>query len=360
MTSSSRCLIHALLLMTFSVALSAHATTVKLPPPVEDYVEKRLRDCMIYEDKALEVCEVELRRRYKKVPYLSGAQFLQRMAANKNYLKSLSVVSEAQLEEITQTLRALPIDYFEEIDGCMGRAETMSYVLAKKQIFVGNVFARGMIRVESRHLPVTPATIQWGFHVAPFIMVKNANGKIYPYSLDLTLLNGTPRPLNEWLAKLEAAGGSLLELHALKSFESSPTEPGEDVVRSWKDREVSLIEARLREPPYRTIHRGSPLRLDLAESFLKTLEATPLLISNPYERQYEDPEATSFAKSFGDAKLSEIRERIRTELRCEQNQSTECAVYYRDEADHGFCRLQISLPRTEEGPLRVACFPFDR
>lgn len=351
----------AFILMTISVLVSAHATAApKMKLPVEDYVEKNLRDCMMYENKDIDECETQLRVRYKKVPYLTGTEFIERLAKNQSYLRSLTIVSEDQLLELTKELRTLPIDYYDEIDGCAARAELMSYYLAKKRIVTGNVYARGTIRIPSIHIPLTPATIQWGFHVAPFIMVKNSLGKIYPYSLDLTLLNGTPRPLNEWLSKLEAENGYKLELHALKSFETSPTEAGETPVRSWKEKPVSMLEAQLKEPVKTSVHRGSPIRQDLAQKFLKTLESANLEIRNPYERQYEDAELTTFAKAFSSAKQNEIRSRIESELRCENAMGTTCTIYYRDEADHGFCRISMDVPRTTIDKLRVSCFPFDR
>lgn len=329
-------------------------------PSVDDFVEARMRDCMLYEDKDADTCERELRVRYRKTPYLTGARFLERLARDRNYLKTLTVVDSARLPEIVADLLRLPIDYFDEVDGCVSRAGAIAYHLMKTRgIAVGHVFARGSIRVRSVHVPLENAHIRWSFHIAPFVMVRDAAGKIFPYSLDLTLLRGEARPLNEWLDRLERDAPALLELHALKSFESAPREPGDAPVRSWRDRETSMIEERLRAAPVRSVHRGSPVRADLAPEFERILETAPLEIRNPYESVHGDPAPVAFHQAFSPALQETLRARVRGELRCEGNR---CAVHYRDEAGHGFCRIQTEIPRaaTDRDLLRIDCLPFDR
>lgn len=349
--------------MTIFVALIiSHgfaAAGTKPRPPLADYLERHLRDCVMYQGLDVEACETQLERRYRRAPYFTADQFLKSLARDKAYLRELSVVDEAQLATLASELRALPVDYFNEIDGCAERAEGIAYVLWRRHgLKVGQIYARGSLRIRAIHIPLHHATIRWGFHIAPMILVRNAQGRIQPYSLDLTLLAGTPRPLVDWLTRLQADTPLLMEIHHLKGFETAPAEPGDDKINSWNDRATDLIEDRLNLPNTVTVHANSPLRPDLADA------ARRALLDRPLSLRYADDTADGgrprdFTAALNTELRAHVLEKVARELRCEGTSSLRCSVYYEDPGT-GFCRVDVPLASPTATENQIHCYPFDR
>lgn len=344
-----------------TMAAKARQKSPALPskPSLESYVESRLQDCA-YSELSPEDCENEIKSSYRKAPFLSPEDFLSRLQKNKNLLQKLSVVDEVQLPQILEFLRKLRISYVEDIDGCEQRALKISYALFRDLgIKTGQVFVQGHIRLKSRHIPLESAPINWGHHIAPFILLRDSKGRVTPRSLDLTLLPETA-PLVDWLQLLQRDSKELLELHALPGFQTSAPTAFEDTVNSWKDRGLDFLNESLLDAAPVIIHRGSPLRPDLAATFFQEFSTLPILKRNPYEQGYETPEPLLLTNLMTDQQMEQMRSELQKNLRCEAipDGRQRCAYFYINKDEPGFCKAWMDLGFTND-IASIDCFPFE-
>lgn len=79
-------------------------------------------------------------------------------------------------------------------DGCYARAHLMAREFEKQGIHVDKAWLKG-------DLGIPEENIQWNYHVAPLIYVKDENNKITPMIIDPSVFP-TPVPLDTWVKKI--------------------------------------------------------------------------------------------------------------------------------------------------------------
>ncbi len=104
----------------------------------------------------------------------------------------LTVVSQKQAKELFEMLtRRTDIPYGYADDGCYVRAHQAAKVLESSGIISGKILFEGKGKFAANSPTHPGKKIVWdsGFHVVPFVLVKNANGKIEPMVLDPTFFH---------------------------------------------------------------------------------------------------------------------------------------------------------------------------
>jgi hypothetical protein len=350
------------LILSICGVVHATSSTVFEKPSLQEYLDRHLSGCTQFSRLSFEQCEAIVTKNYKRAPFFTANQFVAQLAKNKALTRTLTIVTEEQLFKLTQELLTLPINYHEEINGCSERAEAIAYYLmSRHKINVGQVYLKGSIQITSIHLPLENAGIRWSHHIAPFIMVKNAVGKIYPYSLDLTLLQKQPRPVEQWIEIVQKDSPYLLEVHTLRGFETGPVEPGETAIKSWQERPMDVLEAALKESRPVMIHRKSPLRTDLAVEFIQLMSANLVKLGNPYDQLVLTEEPLPLTEVMSPPAVTALKMKIKNELRCEDHSLgvLHCGIYFFDEKGEGFCQAHTEIPRTSKEPLQIPCYPFN-
>lgn len=79
-------------------------------------------------------------------------------------------------------------------DGCYARAHLMAREFEKEGIHVDKAWLKG-------DLGLPEENIQWNYHVAPLVYVKDANGKVTPTIIDPSVFPA-PVPLEAWVKKI--------------------------------------------------------------------------------------------------------------------------------------------------------------
>jgi hypothetical protein len=363
------------LLFTLGILIGAYApaqaapqpaTPTKKPkPPFEDFLEKRLGDCMRFSDLGLDECEVQIKKQYARMPFMEPEELLRRLQANTKLNKQMTIVPKAQLVELTTKLKSLPVSFYYDMNGCAGRAELISYYLqSRENIRAMNLHLGGRLELISRHIPMEQAKISWGFHVAPFILVREPDNKLQYYSLDLTLL-GEPRPLLEWLKLTTQNSYNLVALSVMGGYQTSPLEIGEDIQRGWTPMQTSLLEAKMKEATPAVVHKASPLHLELAPSFEAELRARLFKVTRPFEKDLElDKPHQLLAQAYGADVMTRISSAVQTNLRCEPSGASKqlCGIFVRL-GPQEFCDLMMErderlgqfLPNPDQ---RLNCYQF--
>lgn len=352
----------AVILVSVSGMASASLTVPPAKPTLEDFTERRMQECVQFSGQSSEQCETQIAKEYKRTPFLTSKQFISTLSKNKSLLRSLTIVSENQLAALTQKLLSLPINFYEEINGCSERAEAMAYYLKHElKVDVGQVYLKGRIRMTSIHIPLEGASIRWGHHIAPFVLVKQQNGSVYPYSLDLTLLNKKPAPVDQWIDLVQRDSSELLEIHALRGYESNPPAPGDTILKSWKDRPLELVWSTLQQTKPVVIHRGSPLRPEMAAEFTKMMTENLVLMRNPFDAVSMMEEPRSLNGWMSAQMIGKLKNLAEQELRCEklESGSLRCGLYFEDENNEGFCEAKADIPRVSGEPFKIDCYPFN-
>ncbi len=122
-----------------------------------------------------------------------------------------TVVSEAEAARLFRELSSMTfvgsdgqvrsVPYTYPIDGCYARAHAMAQRIAARGVDVRKVFAEGDLRVASRYAGDAPATqpgeVRWGWHVAPTIRVRDAQGMVRVMVMDPSLASH-PITVDEW------------------------------------------------------------------------------------------------------------------------------------------------------------------
>ncbi|RPJ78261.1 MAG: hypothetical protein EHM20_04330 [Alphaproteobacteria bacterium] len=137
----------------------------------------------------------------------------------------LTVLTEKNVNSIFSDLASrkdIPFGY--PMDGCYARAHQMVQILEEQGIIAGKAFIEGDLFVESSEF----GEVNWGYHVAPVVMVKKGN-KTIPYVIDPSLFN-KPVPQAEWKAKmLTKSKASMSREYYTKRFAYDPSERESDL-----------------------------------------------------------------------------------------------------------------------------------
>lgn len=105
----------------------------------------------------------------------------------------VSVVSLSKAKELFNSIMntgKVPYAYPE--DGCQFRAHQWSFLLAEKGYLSGKMFVSGDLTFTSGS-----RTYQWGYHTAPFLLVKQ-NGSLVRYMFDPTMNASGPIKYQTW------------------------------------------------------------------------------------------------------------------------------------------------------------------
>ncbi|MFN7728794.1 MAG: protein-glutamine glutaminase family protein [Bdellovibrio sp.] len=320
---------------------------------------------MRYTDLGLDECERQIKKQYARMPFMEPEELLRRLQANAKLNKQLTIVPKSQLAELTSKIKSLPVSFSYDMNGCAGRAELISFYLqSRENIRAMNLHLGGHLQVISRHIPLDQAKISWGFHVAPFILVRETDNKLQYYSLDLTLL-GEPRPLLEWLKLTTQNSDNLVALSVLAGFQTSPLEIDEEIQRGWTPTQTSLLEAKMKEPTPAVVHKASPLRLDLAPAFEAELRQRLFKVTRPFEKDLElDRPHQLLTQAYGADVINRISRTVQTNLRCEPSGASKqlCGIFFRL-GPQEFCDLMLEqdersgqfLPSQDQ---RLNCYQF--
>lgn len=95
----------------------------------------------------------------------------------------------------TRFQRETSIPYNYPMDGCYARATAMARIAQKQGLTMGKVFTHGMLQVRTGN-PGYPL-VQWGYHVAPIIEVRQADGSVKKMVFDPSLFD-RPVTVDEW------------------------------------------------------------------------------------------------------------------------------------------------------------------
>jgi hypothetical protein len=116
----------------------------------------------------------------------------------------VSVIPESKANELFRAFKndkALALNYLS--DGCYARAHQMARAAEKDGILFGKVFSEGVLGIKPVS-PHVPNDFQWGYHVAPIVYVRLANGSKQLRVIDPSLFD-KPVSLVEWKKKLVSA-----------------------------------------------------------------------------------------------------------------------------------------------------------
>ena len=119
-------------------------------------------------------------------------------------------LSEAEAQALFDELAKLdyiPFDY--PRDGCYARANEMCRIMEEKGMACGKAW--NYANPNTLSVPGTPfGDITWGYHVAPIINVRDANGKVEPHVIDPSL-SKKPISTEDWQKLQAGPGGQRLE-----------------------------------------------------------------------------------------------------------------------------------------------------
>ena len=122
-----------------------------------------------------------------------------------DHLKKISKISSAskflkpeEVQELfkkAKNMKDIPFGY--KYDGCYARAHIMARRFEEMGIPVQKVWIKGRLSVPN-------TDIEWEYHVAPSVQVKEKNGKIVNYVIDPSLTDKAV-PLDTWVATMSSA-----------------------------------------------------------------------------------------------------------------------------------------------------------
>jgi len=147
------------------------------------YVDRKKAQALgcIYNDKILDAAVL------KHLDYLKSISTATRPASK--YLTPLEV---QDLFKKASNMKDIPFGY--KYDGCYARAHIMARRFEAEGIPTQKVWIKG-------NLFVPGTDIEWNYHVAPIVDVKEANGEIKKYVIDPSL-NQKAVPIDEWVASM--------------------------------------------------------------------------------------------------------------------------------------------------------------
>lgn len=123
---------------------------------------------------------------------LGNFKHLLDISTTKKPKKYLSVAEVQNLFKTAKNMKDIPFEY--KYDGCYARAHIMARRFEKMGIAAQKVWIKGDLYV--------PGTdIQWNYHVAPVVEVKDAKGKIVKYVIDPSLTDKAVT-VDEWVATM--------------------------------------------------------------------------------------------------------------------------------------------------------------
>lgn len=144
---------------------------------------------------------------------------------------AVSVVSfDLALQIFTDLQRMMVRDGGPASDGCYARAQKMAFTLEGRGVVVGKIMARGRFKVLNENFK--NGFVNWGFHVAPVIVIDDGLGRSV-WVLD-PLLFSEPVPIESWLALLtENSRSRLAEVFVTNRFVFHPNHKDQRI-RNWR------------------------------------------------------------------------------------------------------------------------------
>lgn len=117
-------------------------------------------------------------------------------AAERQALLEMSTISSSRANAMFRKFASrgsIPFRY--PIDGCYARATEMNRIAEREGIIMGNVFTTGRLQVATDN-PRYPL-VQWGYHVAPVVKVRQNDGREVIMVFDPSLFD-RPVTISEW------------------------------------------------------------------------------------------------------------------------------------------------------------------
>ena len=130
----------------------------------------------------------------------------------------VSVLNENEANDLFRTVwNDTSIPYSYRVDGCYARATAMSRIAESQKIIMGKVFAEGNLKANPE-LPESQNPVNWGWHVAPVVYVKDAKGMPKLMVFDPSLSN-KPVSIDQWKSLITLDGSPASDI---KSFYFRP------------------------------------------------------------------------------------------------------------------------------------------
>jgi hypothetical protein len=124
---------------------------------------------------------------YKKAKYFQDRQAK----------KAITYKRAQELFNYAKSMKDIAWNYKE--DGCYARAHLMAKRFKAQGIQVDKAWLKGELQLK----PQKGSLIQWGFHVAPVVYIKNKKEQIEKYIIDPSTFDN-PVPVKVWAKKLDA------------------------------------------------------------------------------------------------------------------------------------------------------------
>jgi hypothetical protein len=201
----------------------------------------------------------------KNIDFFKSDIFLQNARKDQ-----VSIISKDQLSRIIDFAKEVELDKQEEFKDCEKRAAILSIKLEKDfDIRTGNIWVKGDLAVPTRRLPLD-GFIRWSWHIAPYVLVKELNGKTVPYSLDFSL-SDKPIMSADWLTII-ATNSDIEKVSQRNRFDDAILDASTEsqIPKSWRyDQEsvyLDYIDGISRNTSM--FDRSMPEREDAAIAFL--------------------------------------------------------------------------------------------
>jgi hypothetical protein len=115
----------------------------------------------------------------------------------------ISVISQAQAEKLFNTVAlAQNMSYKYLKDGCYARTTAITRIAEKEQIYMGRIYAEGLLRYKTNDVPIV--TQLWGWHISAVVSVLVKN-KPTIMVIDPSLFS-KPVTEKEWEKALQVPG----------------------------------------------------------------------------------------------------------------------------------------------------------
>jgi len=117
--------------------------------------------------------------------------------------KAISIEEAKKLFDEARAMEEIAWNYGN--DGCYARAHLMAKKFEEKGIYTEKAWVKGNLEYQA-----PDAKISWNFHVAPVVLVKQADGKIGRYVIDPSV-SSQPIPAEKWATNLAKQKTAKLE-----------------------------------------------------------------------------------------------------------------------------------------------------
>lgn len=175
-----------------------------------------------------------------------------------NKSKDISFLSDDQIENImTEILELDHLSFDYNLGGCYARAHEISYFLEEKNIISGKFFIQGKLKSTSKYTDNN--SLNWTYHVVPFVLKKNTKGKVVKMIIDPSI-SSKALSLNNWLEQLTVSKNNQAVIIQTNRFTYSITQAKAEIVnKSWniselQDNQRILLYNRYQREAYKKYH----------------------------------------------------------------------------------------------------------